>query len=84
VCGHAAYSKRYASVFAVDQFFIGVNIVSCCRFYRIDGARSKPRDAWSQPASLTITSALSVFNIAGGEGAPGKSLDAQRFQSLHK
>jgi len=41
-------------------------------------------DGWSQPGSLTITSALSVFNIAGGKGAPGNSLDAQRFQSLHK
>src|SRR5215208_3778439 len=43
VCEHAAMSKRCASVFAVDQFFIGVNIVSCRRLYGIDGARSKPR-----------------------------------------
>src|SRR5215204_4789859 len=43
-------------LFAVDQFFIGVDIASSRRLYRIDGAVNRD-DAWPQPGSLTITSA---------------------------
>src|SRR5215216_2021030 len=72
------YSERFASLFAVDQFFIGVNIASSRRSTESMAREVNRDDAWSQPGSLTIASALSVFNIAGGEGAPGNSLDAQR------
>jgi hypothetical protein len=54
-------------VFAVDQFFIGVNILSSAGCTE-SMAREVTEQRWSQARSLTITSALSVFNIAGGEG----------------
>src|SRR5829696_6782062 len=76
------YSKRYASVFAVDQFFIGVNIASSRRFYRIDGARSKPRRRLV--ATRKFDNHLGALRVQhrGGEG-DFRGLEAGIRQPVH-
>src|SRR5215211_6385000 len=76
------YSKRYASVFAVDQFFIGVNIASSRRLYRIDGARSKPRRRLV--ATRKFDNHLGALRVqhCGGEG-DFRGLEAGIRQPVH-